>query len=241
MPASYTTAIQSFTSVHVLCSHFSMIRTLYFISLVSAVLASAGCSSSSTSNAGGTCGAAAPCGGTLDGTWTVTSVCAEGNLAATMNQQLGLPAACDNTFQSATLGASGSVTFANGMETDNLTQTMDANLVFTAACESAVAKQTVTLTPATCTTIQQSLTSSSGSFTTANCSLSNGSCVCTASYDKQSPTTPMSYSVSGSTVTYTGTNPDPPIDYCVSGTTLSASQALSGVSGVSVVSVLQKQ
>jgi hypothetical protein len=218
-----------------------MTRTLYFVSLVSAVLASVGCSSSSTSNAGGTCSAAAPCGGTLDGTWTVTSVCAEGNLAATMNQQLGLPAACDNTFQSVTLGASGTVTFANGMETDNLTQTMDANLVFTAACESAVANQTVTLTSSTCTTIQQSLTSASSSFTTANCSLSNGSCVCTASYDQQSSTTPASYTVSGSIVTYTGTDPDPSIDYCVSGTTLTARQALSGVTGVTVVSVLQKQ
>ena len=118
---------------------------------------------------------------------------------------------------------------------------MDASLVFTAACESAVANQTVTLTASTCATVQQTLTGTGGGFTTANCSLSNGSCVCTASNDEQPSATPKSYTVAGSTVTYSGTNPDPPTDYCVSGTTLSARQALSGISGVSVVSVLQKQ
>jgi len=157
-----------------------------------------------------------------------------------MNAQMGLPAACDNTFQSATLSGAGTVTFANSAETDNLTQSIDANLVFTAACESAVAKQTVTLTASTCSTIQQTLTASGG-FTTANCSLSNGSCMCTASREQQAPTAPQPYTVSGNTITYSGTDASSPTDYCVSGTLLTARQPLSGISGVTVVSVLQKQ
>jgi len=59
-----------------------MERNLSF--LVQAIVFSAialGCGGNSSGNAG-TCNAAAPCGGTLDGTWQMDSTCVEGDLAA---------------------------------------------------------------------------------------------------------------------------------------------------------------
>ncbi len=221
----------------------SMSRTLTFAPIITLLFSLSGCSSSSTTNAGtsGTCNAPAACGGALDGTWAVDSVCVEGNLTAAMNKQLGLPSTCDTTFQSVSVGLSGTVTFANNTETDNLTQTMDAHIVYTAACESAVAGQPVTLTASICTTIQQQLMGTSGAFTTAACSLSNGSCDCTASKSEAAPTVPQPYTVSGHTITYTGTDPSDPIDYCVYGTTLTGRQTYSGLAGIWTVTTLRKQ
>jgi len=215
-----------------------MFRASCSLAILSFVFSILGCSSSSTTGGtGATCNAAAPCGGSLDGTWSFTSLCVEGDLVAAMNQRMGLPAACDNTIQSATMSASGTVTFASGTETDNFTETTDVTLSFTAACESAVAGQPVTLTASTCATAQQSLLSASGGFTTANCSLSNGACACTASMESPAPTAPQSYTVSGNVISYAAGDP---ISYCVSGTTLTGHQALSGANGITVVSVFRK-
>ncbi len=195
-----------------------------------------GCSSSNSSGGAAACSAAAPCGGTVDGTWTLDSVCVEGNLVAAMNATSGLPAACSSLFQSATLSGSGTVTFANGTETDNITQNMTATAVYTPACASAAAGATVTLSASVCSTLQSTMAGQSG-VSSASCSFSSGNCNCSLVYQTVNATS-QSYSVSGSTITFT--NGDNPIDYCVSGATLTASQVQTNLNGVTLVSKLHK-
>lgn len=172
----------------------------------------------------------------MDGTWSIDSVCTGGDLTAALNDAMTsgtgqpVPAACDNIFQSASLTGSGTVTFANGNETDSIATTLTASLLYSAACESAFAGTTVTLTASACSTLQTSLTtptSTTVAFTTAVCSLSGGNCACNVTRQEQSPTTPQSYTVSGGTITYTGANGGS-MQYCVSGTTLTAEGAVAG-------------
>jgi len=54
-----------------------------------------------------------------------------------MQAQLNLPADCHNLFQSTTATRTGTVTFADGMETDNSSLIVDASVLFTEACASA--------------------------------------------------------------------------------------------------------
>jgi hypothetical protein len=67
---------------------------------------------------------------------------------------------------------------------------------------------------------------SNPTFTSASCSFAGGNCDCSGSAQKQLPTTPQAYVVSGNTVTYpSGSSP---MDYCVSGTTLTVRETDSG-------------
>ncbi len=201
-----------------------------------------GCGGNDNNNAGATCTAVTACGGTLDGTWTIDSVCTEGDLVGALNAMLateGLPAACDNMVQSATLGGTGTVTFANGSETDNITTTMTGSLLYTAACESAVAGTTVTLTASSCSTVQSTLTGASGGFTTASCSLSGGNCACDVTQQQQAPTAPQTYTISGGTLTYTAANGGS-MQYCVSGTSLTAQGTLTGLANIMMIYVAHK-
>jgi hypothetical protein len=180
----------------------------------------------------GTCSAVAPCGGSLDGTWQVDGVCVEGDLAAVMLAQQNLPAACHDLFQSVTPTMTGTVTFADGMETDNFSQTVGASVLFTEACMSADVGYAVIISAATCTSVGPYLVSNQ-QFSTATCSLAGSNCACSVSQRSQSPTTPQAYVVSGNTVTYSGGGSS--MDYCVSGTTLTAREVESGVTFVTTL------
>jgi hypothetical protein len=129
----------------------------------------------------------------------------------------------------------GTVTFANGMETDNLTETASVRFVFNSACVSALAGQTVAMSATICSAMGQGLMSDP-KVTSANCSLAGSNCDCSMSNQSQSPTTPQAYVVSGNTVTYpSGSGP---MDYCVSGTTLTVRET---DSGTTFVTTLHKQ
>ena len=183
-----------------------------------------------------TCSAAAPCGGTVDGTWQLDGVCVEGNLVAAMNATSGLPAACSTLFQTATLSGTGTVTFANGTETDNITQDMTTTAVYTSACASAIAGTAVTLNASLCATMQSSAAGQTG-VTSASCSFVGSNCNCSIVYQSVTATS-QAYSISGSTIMYT--NGSDPIDYCVSGTTLTARQVQTNLNGLTFVSTLHK-
>jgi hypothetical protein len=166
------------------------------------------------------------CGGTLDGTWQIDTTCVEGSIVQMLADQQALPAACDGLFQSATLSLTGTAKFAGGMETDNMTMTIAATVLYTSTCVSAIGGTTVALTAALCTSLQSSLLSS-GTFTSASCSFTGGNCACSVSNQQQSPATPEAYTVSGGQISYpSGSSP---MDYCVQGTTLTVRQQDSGL------------
>jgi hypothetical protein len=188
-----------------------------------------------------TCGGAGPCGGVLDGQWQFDSVCIEGDLADTFNAEAlryGKPEPCGTMYQSVAVTTYGTTTFANGIETDNMSDRIDASLIITAGCEGAIVGSTVTLDPATCVRMEQDLTSVSGGFDTASCSFSNGDCACQVTAYKDESAAPVSYIVSGSTVTYPGSNRS--WQFCVVGTTLAMWQQMGSAKPIMAVGTLHR-
>jgi hypothetical protein len=181
-----------------------------------------------------TCPIPAACGGALDGTWQVDSVCVQGDLVAFMNSLL--PAACNTLYQSISYsGGTGTISYANGTETPNATTNSSAQLLFSSAC--ALARYGVTLDATACTTtIQQDVVSNEG-FTSATCSYSSQGCLCAAS-DQSVSNSPVSYTLSGTSIVYS--SGDPPAGYCVSGTTLTEVETLSARVSVTFVSTLHR-
>ncbi len=185
-----------------------------------------------------TCNSPAPCGGALDGTWQIDSVCNEGDLAAAMASQQGLPAACSQVFESASMTGTGTITLANGAQTNNVVQKIAATAVYTPECITALTQRSVTFSASICSALQQQLANSSG-VSQAACSLSGSNCTCSLAYENQASSDPMSYTVSGNTVTYTSSE-EAPLTYCVAGTTMTVSQAVNGLSGITLHIALHK-
>jgi hypothetical protein len=163
---------------------------------------------------GGTCGIFSSCGGDLTGTWIVDSFCTEGSLTDALEAEAGLPSACDGIFKSANIDISGTLQYANSIETPNLVMTMKVLFQYTSACISALAGTSVVLSQAACdagaTSVQDS------GFDTVTCTLASGSCNCNGSLTQTSmQSTP--YSLSGGTIKYSAGND---AQYCVSGNIL---------------------
>ena len=197
-----------------------------------------GCGGSSSTSGAGACTEATPCGGALDGTtWQLDSVCTIGGVAAALNQaEFPWTAACSGAVTSASLSATGTVSFANGTQTNNVTTITQGTMVLTPACAGAMGGVTITtLDASTCTLIGQEISSTAGD--TGTCTLAGSNCSCSVTITG-TDTTSTSYTISGTSVTYA--NGDNPTDYCVSGSSLSASQALAELPGVTLVSKLHK-
>jgi len=198
------------------------------------VLATAGCGGhTGADGSGAQCEGPAPCGGNLEGTWQVDSLCVEGDLAAALNALPGTPSACNTMVQSASEAFHGTVTYANGTETIDVTADVVMEVLYTPACYSATAG--VPLSAGACSYQQQQLVAQSGY--TAACQLEVGGCRCSASKQSQS-TQVSSYTVSGSRITYT--DGDDPMDYCVSGTTLTERQTAPDLGGLVAVLSLHR-
>lgn len=179
----------------------------------------AGVGGATSTNETASCTGVAPCGGVLDGTWQIDSSCTDGNLAAQINA--GLPAECSSMCESATISQSGTVTFANGVETPNVSTQVVLIQLYTSACLSAIDGAPITMTDSICSALQVSSTSG-GTTTNATCSFSGGACLCVTISQSQT-SAPIGYSASGTSITYS--NGDSPTDYCVSGSQLTESQA----------------
>ena len=175
-----------------------------------------GCSGKDSS--GATCNAAAPCGGTLDGTWQIDGTCVEGDLPAYLAARKRQPSACGNAFQTATASLAGTITFANGMEADNLIFTFDAQAIYTAACVHAITGTTASLDANACISLQQTLINN-GTFTGVTCSFAGENCACSGSILAEPATAQEAYAISGTQIVYADGSSS--LDYCVSGTTLS--------------------
>ena len=180
-----------------------------------------GCGGNSGGNAG-TCNAAAPCGGTLDGTWQMDSTCVEGDLAAYLAIIPGGPFPACTQVQTATAAMAGTAAFASGIETDNLTITFDASVSYSPACVGTIGGTTTALDATACTGFQQTLLNRQY-VSTAACSFEGGDCACSVSLEVNAPAAPQAYTISGSRISYA--NGGTPLDYCVSGTTLTTRDA----------------
>ena len=195
------------------------IRDAFGLALI--VFAASSCGNSGDNNKGATCTMPAACGGTLDGTWQLDSLCIQGDLVAGENGNSGLPAACNTLYQSASYVASGTVTYANGTQTSNVTKTTSTEALYRQACVTAIFGVSATLDASMCTSLQQS-NIDSGRYTSVSCAYSSEGCRCELT-SQSTDTSALSYTISGNRIVFT--NGDPPLDYCVSGATMTFSVA----------------
>src|SRR5512133_3976740 len=135
-----------------------------------------GCGGDSSSEKTAACGAFSGCGGDLEGTWTLDGTCPEGDLDALMMAQSDAPAACKDMFRNVRMDIAGTITYAGGTETIEGTSTTHVNALYTAACISAMAGQTVTsLNQQACDGAEQGAAENGG---TATCALVGSACEC---------------------------------------------------------------
>jgi hypothetical protein len=192
------------------------------------VFSAASCGNSDDNAKGATCAAPPACGGALDGTWQVDSICIQGNLVAVENANSGLPTACNTLYQSASYSSSGTVTYANGTQTANVTSTSSTEALYTQACATAILGVSTTLDASTCASLQQS-NIDSGQYTSATCTYSSEGCRC-ALNSQSTDTSAVSYTISGNRIVFT--NGDPPLDYCVSGKAMTFSTSYNTAQGM---------
>ncbi|HEY5958101.1 MAG TPA: hypothetical protein VIV60_16170 [Polyangiaceae bacterium] len=185
-------------------------------------------STSTSSQNPSTCSTPTACGGTLDGTWQIIATCIDDDLAHAMQDLAALPAACSTLFQTAKLDYSGTVRYANGIETPNIRAQLDVLAIYTAACYSTLNNGTKTLDAVACSSIKEAALQA-GEFTEATCTYATGECRCQYRNVAQN-TESSTYTANGGQIAYA--NGDTPIGYCVSGTTLTESQTSADLGGL---------
>ena len=185
-------------------------RMMRLASVVGLLVAFAvpGCGSS-----GGTCSNAAACGGSIVGTWTITSSCVSESGSMFDSQ---CPSA---TVRSSGLTITGSVTY-NADGTYSSTSTLNGSLYVTLP-PSCLTSNGVTLT---CDQLNQVVQSNPTPGLTLNCTGSS-SCACTETIADQPSNATGTYTTTAAgllTDTPSGGTADQ-TDYCVKGTTMTQS------------------
>jgi hypothetical protein len=171
----------------------------------------------------------------VDGSWIIDSTCTEGDLRGFASATADLSAGCDNAYQSSTLTSTGTLAFANGTETVDVTMTIDSTVVYTPVCIGA--GTAVTVDADTCTTLE-GVISGSAVNTTASCQLTGGNCNCQVTKTMPASAKTLTYSTAGGAITYS--NGDPQMDYCISGTSMTTTQLSPDLNGITVVYTLHK-
>jgi hypothetical protein len=190
------------------------------------------------SGSGGICSGLDPCGGDIEGTWAIDSMCIAGDVVAAMSGGFGLPSACNGALKSfAFENPTGTITYAGGYETADLTVTMSMAMDYTSACASAMVGSAVTLDATLCDLLQQELLTS-GNYSSAACSFGGGACHC-AVKGEQTSSGVTGYTASGHTIQYTDGSAS--MDYCVSGTQLTESQIATDYDNLKMIANLHRQ
>ena len=164
-----------------------------------AILVGAGLLLSSCGGGSGgipSCSAFTACGGDLTGQWTIDGLCTEGDITEGMLDETEMPAECKDAFQNMSLQMSGTLTYANGIETADMKMAMKVKYTFTSACFSAMS---MPMTQEACSAAE--MTSDDPDAPVLSCSVSGSACNCTMSMENQGVETDT-YTVSGSTLTY---------------------------------------
>jgi hypothetical protein len=167
----------------------------------------------------GECPNGAACGGSIVGSWKITSSCVTIDLDSMMAS-----ASCpEQTSDAKNLKVTGNVTYGADLSyTSNFTLAFD---VVVAQPKSCLTKQNITLT---CAQLQQGVEAQLAmtAFTSVNCAAAaGGGCACTFRGASQTISNAGTYTTTGAgllTETPTGGAPDDS-DYCVKGSTLTLS------------------
>ncbi len=170
-------------------------------------LVAAGCGSS-----GGTCSNAAACGGSVVGTWTITSSCVSASASMTNSQ-------CPGESGTSNLHVSGTITYnADGTYTSNATASGSITVTVPASC---LTSNGVTVT---CAQLNQQAQANPTAGVTVNCT-GTSSCNCVETIAAQTSTETGTYvTTTAGVLTQTpsgGTASQD--DYCVKGTTMTLS------------------
>jgi hypothetical protein len=195
-----------------------------------AVSANGGASNTGTGggNAGGStsCPNVSPCGGSVVGTWNVTSSCV--TLSGNMDVSLA-SLGCATVPATGSLQTTGTYTAkADGTYTDNTTTKGSVTFPLAASCLS------ISSVPVSCEKAGSIFTALG--WTTAACSETNGKCSCTLSAEQQGgagivsarAATRGGYTTSGNNLT---TDDGIVYSYCASGSTLTLTPQAMGLSG----------
>jgi hypothetical protein len=192
------------------------------IALVGTLTLGCGCGGGGGNNIP-VCGAFSPCGGDLTGKWTLDGICTEGDIFGSFMDTTDLPPECKNLVQSVSMNMSGTIEYANGVETSDVNMSMNMRFSYTSACLSAEAGTTVTMTQAICDSMVSSMTSDPDA-PKVTCSFSGGNCNCVMTMTNHAQET-ASYTVNGNTFTYEDGDE---VEFCVSGSSLTMRQASDG-------------
>jgi hypothetical protein len=174
------------------------------------------------SGKGGVCIGLDPCGGDIEGTWAIDSLCIQGDVIASVTASMNMPAACNGALKDFTFeNPTGTVSYAGGYESANVTVATSVEMDINSACASALSGTPVTVDATLCSLLQGNLLGSNSPYSGATCTFGSGACQC-ALQGEEASTDVTGYTVSGHTITYT--DGSAPADYCVSGTQLTESQ-----------------
>jgi hypothetical protein len=170
----------------------------------------AGCGGDDGSGAAASCGEVAPCGGSLLGTWTVSSAC---DIPNDLTAGVDCPAAAIDRSP-VRAKATGSLTFYSDM-TFAISISRVRTLHFTVSLDCVP-------TLRGCDQVASSFTTEPPPVVTTTCTTMNALCVCTMAYaDTPTATRNGSYTTAGTVLTtrdYSGYTADD--NYCVQGNTL---------------------
>jgi hypothetical protein len=185
-------------------------------------------------DAGGACASFTACGGSLLGTWQLTSTCFFMPPAAS--------GCADETVDAATFHESGSYVFNSDL-TYSASVIPSGTLGFTMP-QSCTPAQPIATTCAVFNSTYSSLVSQPGSpYASAGCAVSGTDCVCTFTFNGQTVSATGTYAVGTDTVTLTraGSTTSTTNNFCVQGTALSLDAV--SLAGTAVVgpAVLTKQ
>lgn len=151
------------------------------------------------------------CGGDLTGKWSIDGVCTEGDLQDMFMDPSDYPAECSGMVQSFSIDMSGTLAYANGIETSDVTMVMNAKANYSKACIQALVGAPVEVTQAICDA------ATGGSDGVMTCKLSNGGCACTMAMNERTQDS-GAYTTSGGVLSYDDGGDS--IAYCVSGSSL---------------------
>jgi hypothetical protein len=185
-------------------------------------------------DAGGACASFTACGGSLLGTWQLTSTCFSMPPAAS--------GCADETVDAATFHESGSYVFNSDL-TYSASVIPSGTLGFTMP-QSCTPAQPIATTCAVFNSTYSSLVSQPGSpYASAGCAVAGTDCVCTFTFNGQTVSATGSYAVGTDTVTLTpaGSTTSTTNNFCVQGAALSLDAVSLIGTAVTGPAVLTKQ
>jgi hypothetical protein len=186
-----------------------------------------GCSPKSGTGDAPACPSFKACGGLPDGSWQLDSVCLDADVSGAFSAQWPQPS-CRNAITSSTLSMTGTLTFASGSSTWNVTTSQTWRGIYSIACMSEIQGAPVAEADRTQCYVQQGWLAKPGIFSSVECAILDQNCDCNMSYSGTNTST-VPYTIQEATLSFSDATP--PAAFCADGDTLMLRQAdsLSGL------------